>query len=87
MQNNNHQEMTKEELQQILEQVREEFRAELKQSLADLEQRMDQKMDQKIARMESVIIRWTVGLFLGTAVVMGTLVGTYTMMVATRIPV
>lgn len=81
MKNNEHQEMTKEELQQI----RGEFRTELQQGLFDLEQRVDQKMDQKLAKMEAHIVRWIVGVFLSAVVVMSTLVGTYTMMIAGKV--
>jgi len=85
MKNNGHQEMTKEELEQIrkitkeeLQPFREEMRTELRQSLAAHEHKMDQKM----ARMEAGIIRWFFGVFLAAVVVMGSLVGAYTMMIA-----
>jgi len=70
MKNNEHQEMTKEELEQI--------RTELRQSLAA----HDHKMDQKMAKVEASIIRWFVGVFLAAVVVMGSLVGAYTMLLA-----
>lgn len=89
MKNNGHQEMTKEELEQIrkvtkeeLQPFREEIRTELRQSLAAQEQKMDRKIDQKMARMEASIIRWFVGVFLAAVVVMSSLISVYTMMIA-----
>ncbi|MDD9805905.1 MAG: hypothetical protein OXU50_07320 [Gammaproteobacteria bacterium] len=67
MKNNHHKHVTKEELEQ---------------SLSGLEQRMDQKMDrfatrEELAKAETHIVCWVVGLFLGTVVLIGTLVGVY----------
>lgn len=85
MKNNEHQEMTKEELEQIrkvtkeeLQPFREEIRTELRQSLAI----HDHKIDQRMARMEASIIRWFVGVFLAAVVVMSSLISVYTMMIA-----
>jgi len=55
---------------------------DLEQGLAGLEQPMDQKMDrfacrEELAKAETHIVCWVVGLFLGTVVLIGTLVGVY----------
>lgn len=92
MQNNENQNVTKEELQQIrgefrtaLEQNRTEFRSSLNQGLTGLEQRLNERMDQKfatkveLARMESHIIRWVVGLLLAQTALLFTAFGGYLM--------
>ena len=84
--------VTKEELEQSLAGLEQRMarkfvtKEELEQSLAGLEQRIDRKMDQKmdrfatreeLAKAETHIVCWVVGLFLGTVVLIGTLVGVY----------